>query len=158
MPHVWHWLHDHLVAVWQWLGSALPGQAAFLGTLIGSSIGLMALLFGALFNAYLTRNRDDRLRREDQRSVAVALLAELSGIHHELFRSSEDIQKLQNRDDPKQDHFLVRDVSQAVRIFPEIISKIGLLDPDTIQRTSNAYHAVEHRYGMRLLFIGDGQV
>jgi hypothetical protein len=53
------------------------GEAAFVGALIGSSIGLVALLLGALFNAELNRRRDDRLRREDRRAVATALRAEL---------------------------------------------------------------------------------
>jgi hypothetical protein len=55
---------------WQWLEDASQGQATFIGSLIGSSIGLIALLLGALFNAHLNRRRDDRLRREEQRATA----------------------------------------------------------------------------------------
>jgi hypothetical protein len=42
-------------------------------------VGLLALLLGALANAGLNRNRDDRLRREDHRAIATALRAELEG-------------------------------------------------------------------------------
>jgi hypothetical protein len=58
---------------WQWLQTASQGQAIFVGTLVGSFFGLIALLLGALFNAELNRRRDDRLRTEEQRAVATAL-------------------------------------------------------------------------------------
>jgi len=38
----------------------LQGQAAFLGSLTGGLIGLVALLLGALFNTHLNRRRDHR--------------------------------------------------------------------------------------------------
>jgi hypothetical protein len=61
--------------LWQRLHDTSPGQPTFLGALIG----FLALLGGALFNAWLNRRRDDRLRREEQRAVATALRAELAG-------------------------------------------------------------------------------
>jgi hypothetical protein len=67
------------LSFWQWLQTASQGQASFVGTLMGSFFGLLALLLGALANAGLNRNRDDRLRREDQRAIATALRAELEG-------------------------------------------------------------------------------
>ncbi len=60
-----------------WLNTLSPGAASFLGSLTGASVGLMALLLGALFNAHLNRSRDDRLRKEDARALAAALRAEL---------------------------------------------------------------------------------
>lgn len=51
-----------------------------IGALVGSLGGLLAILGGALYNAALTRDRDDRLRREDARSLAIALHGELLAI------------------------------------------------------------------------------
>ncbi len=50
-----------------------------LGTLIGSSLGLIAILAGALFNAQLNRKRDDLLRENDASALRAALIAELTG-------------------------------------------------------------------------------
>jgi hypothetical protein len=50
------------VEFWKWLGALPPSSASFVGTVTGSSLGLIALLLGALFNARLNRRRDDKLR------------------------------------------------------------------------------------------------
>lgn len=47
------------------------------GALLGPFFGLVALMLGALYNAKLNRDRDERLREEDARSLAAALLAEI---------------------------------------------------------------------------------
>jgi hypothetical protein len=47
---------------WDWIGTLPQGSASFLGTLAGSTLGLFAILAGALFNAHLNRRRDDALR------------------------------------------------------------------------------------------------
>jgi hypothetical protein len=78
------WICTYSVSLWAWLLDASPGQATFLGTLTGSSIGLFALLLGALFNAHLNPRRDDRLRREDRAALTAALLAELGGFRDRL--------------------------------------------------------------------------
>ena len=113
-------------------------------------MGLLALLGGALFNAHLNRRRDNQLRKEDQCSLAAALKAELAGIDDALAKSSDDLRK---KDLSKQTNVFVGDVSQSVRILPASISKIGLLDQDTIQHVMNAYFAVE-QHVERLLLRG----
>ena len=60
-----------------WLNQQPQGTASFIGTLAGSTIGFLALLAGAMFNARLNRRRDDRLRDQDRTSLATALYAEL---------------------------------------------------------------------------------
>ena len=70
--------------MFEWLQGLSGGAAAFVGSLTGSAIGLVALLLGALFNAYLNRRRDDALRNADARSVAAALRAELITIEEML--------------------------------------------------------------------------
>jgi hypothetical protein len=136
---------------WQWLQTASQGQAAFVGTLTGSFFGLVALLLGALFNAHLNRRRDDRLRREDHRAVAAALRAELEGL-----RGTYDA----NAKAMSQEGFLqpdeqiqVPDLAQSIRVMPEVVSKLGLLDETTISAVLKAYGMVEE-FSAKLLLLG----
>lgn len=48
-------------AFWDWLTALPSGAAGFLGTLAGSTLGLLALILGALLNASLNRKRDDQI-------------------------------------------------------------------------------------------------
>jgi hypothetical protein len=115
--------------MWEWLHDASPGEATFLGSLTGSSIGLVALLLGALFNAHLNRRRDDQLRREEQRTVATALHAELVGWRDRL-QSTIALM----RSEPE----VGRPVLTA-RLFPDMIPKLGFLPSATIQNVVAAY-------------------
>lgn len=47
-----------------------------IGALIGPFFGLVALMFGALYNAKITRDRDDRQREQEKCALAAALSAE----------------------------------------------------------------------------------
>ena len=62
---------------WQDIVAQPPSAAAFLGALAGAGGGLLAIILGALLNAELNRRRDDRLRREKTRALAVAISGEL---------------------------------------------------------------------------------
>jgi hypothetical protein len=136
---------------WQWLHTASQGEAAFVGTLTGSTIGLVALLLGALFNAELNRRRDDRLRKEDQRAVATALRAELEGLHRTL---KENAETLRQDDYVKADQQVnVPDLAQSIQIMPKVVSKLGLLDRRIIDAVITAYGVVE-AYSAKLLLLG----
>jgi hypothetical protein len=139
------------LSFWQWLQTASQGQAAFVGVLIGSSIGLVALLFGALFNAELNRRRDDRLRREDQRAVATALRAELEGLRRTLNDAAETVSQEGYRTADEQ--VQVPDLAQSIRIMPELVSKLGLLDGKIISAVVDAYGMAEE-YSAKLLLLG----
>jgi hypothetical protein len=121
-----------LSGFWQSLQTASQGQASFLGTLTGSSIGLVALLLGALFNAHLNRKRDDRLRLEEQRVVATALHAELVGWRKRL---------QSNIDSVKADSEKWKSVPilSRPRLFPELIAKLGFLPSAIIESVVAAY-------------------
>ena len=54
-----------------------PSAAAFLGALAGAGGGLLAIILGALLNAELNRRRDDRLRDEERKAVAVEAQADM---------------------------------------------------------------------------------
>jgi hypothetical protein len=120
--------------MWQWLHDLSPGQATFFGSLTGSSIGLFALLIGAWCNACLNRKRDNRLRREDQRAMAVALKTELAEWSRVLgaFGSRE----------PK--GASVGFPAPTTRLLPHMVPKLGLLRPATIDNVIAAYDPGDH--------------
>jgi hypothetical protein len=96
--------------MWQWLHDLQPGRATFLGWVVG----FVTLVGGALINAHLNRRRDDRLRKEDQRVVASALLAELVGLRDSLQSNPEWLSRAQNAvDDGGTKDFLIRDVARV---------------------------------------------
>jgi hypothetical protein len=133
-----------LSSLWQWLYDTSPGQATFLG----SVFGFFALLGGALFNAWLNRRRDNWLRREEQRGVATALRAELAGCRRALLTNAQQLK------DPQAGTFLMPDLAHSIRIMPEMVSKFGLLDEETIDQVTNAYLAVEQHSEQLLLLYG----
>jgi hypothetical protein len=139
------------LSFWQWLQTASQGQASFVGTLMGSFFGLLALLLGALANAGLNRNRDDRLRREDQRAIATALRAELEGFHRTL---KENAETLRQEDYVKAvQQVNMPDLAQSIQIMPKVVSKLGLLDGKIIGAVITAYGVVE-AYSAKLLLLG----
>ena len=143
---VWDWELGLASGFWSWLHETSPGQATFLGSLFG----FLALLGGALFNAWLNRRRDDRLRQQDRRAIATALKAELAELRGILLSNTEDLQKKQLETG---DMILVQDFAQSVRIMPEMIDKAGLLDPETIQSVISAHMGIEE-YCERMLAVG----
>lgn len=139
------------MALWDWLVSLPPGAAGFVGTLAGSSFGLIALLLGALFNARLNRKRDDRIRDEEARAIRTALKAELSGIYDSLVRNADMLEQ-----DPPTGDFTVPDPSHGVRVMPVALPKLGLLSEATIRQTLDAYVSLD-QYAEGLLLMG-GQI
>ena len=141
------------LSFWQWLQTASQGQASFVGTLMGSFFGLVALLLGALFNAWLNRRRDDRLRREDQRTVAAALRAELEGLHRSLKENAETLSQEDYVKADQDQQINVPDLAQSIRIMPKVVSKLGLLGGKTIGAVITAYGVVE-AYSAKVLLLG----
>jgi hypothetical protein len=133
--------------MWQWLHDLSPGQATFLGWVVG----FVTVVGGALLNAHLNRWRDDRLRQEDRRALATALKAELAGLERILLSNAEDLRKKQPLESDVS--ILIQDLAQSVRIMPEMIDKLGLLDPETIQSVIAAHMVVE-QYCERLQMLG----
>lgn len=123
---------------WDWLAKLPPGSASFVGTLTGSSLGLVALLLGALFNARLNRRRDNELRDADRLGLASALYAELKSIHRALV---ENAQYLTDKPPDSDGGFMVP--GPSIKILPEILPKIGLLRADTIRKVMDAYAMAE---------------
>lgn len=138
---MWDWqLTGALQSFSNWLQALSPGPASFLGSFTGASIGLFALLIGAMFNAHLYRRRDDRLRRIEARAAATALKAELTGINQALM---QNIANTETQRPPPGGGYYVPDLSQGIRAYPYVLPKIGLFDSGTIQLVLVAYAIVE---------------
>jgi hypothetical protein len=116
--------------------------------LTGSFLGLVTLLPGALFNARLNRRRDDTLKEADRTALAQALHAELSGLHRSFV---ENAQHLTENRSVEGGGFVVP--CPTVKIFPEMLPKIGLLQSDTIKAVMGAYILTE-QYHYQLILLG----
>jgi hypothetical protein len=132
--------------MWEWLQGLSGGAATFVGSLTGSLVGLLAILAGAMFNAHLNRRRDDRLRKEETRAVAVAVQSELTGFHRTLTANARELR------DVKAD-FVVPELGRSIRVMPELLSKLGYLNADTIRFVIDAYLVIE-QYGGHLILRG----
>lgn len=136
----------------EWLGKLPPSAATFLGTLLGSSLGLVALLIGAFVNADLNRRRDDRLRSEEALSVRSALAGELTGIQIAFNGLADQVEKdVGNTEWPQ---FLVPDLTSLVRVMPLLLPKFGLLPPEIVRQVIDVYVTVEHFRPTLLLLDG----
>src|SRR6185312_6320724 len=125
-----------------------PANASFIGTLTGSSLGLVAILLGALFNAHLNRCRDDRLREADRIALASTLYAELRGVHQSLVKNAEYI----IAEDLSRD--AVFSIPQPViSAMPDLLPRLGLLSTDTIRKVLDAY-IVGQQYLVDLIVMG----
>src|SRR5262245_12463618 len=85
-----------MTSFWQWVGTLSQGQASFLGSVtgagLGSGLGLLAIILGAMYNARKNRQRDDRLREHDRQAVAIALHAELSITYKALLEGALELE------------------------------------------------------------------
>jgi hypothetical protein len=128
------------MTVQEWFLAVSPNVAIFFGAVTGSFVGLFALLLGALYNARLNRARDAWLRTEERKSLAAALSAELSSVADALNRNKTDLQKPGDLGDQQ---ILVPDIAHAIRIFPGLIDKLGLLDAETIRKVIDAHVLID---------------
>lgn len=134
---------------WKWLATLPPGSASFIGTLTGSSFGLLAILAGALFNARLNRKRDERLREEERIALASSLYAELAGIHRTMTTNSQRL--TESPPDGDEVSMIPR---PTIKILPEVQSKFGLLKSDTVRNVIDAYIVIEQYLDMVILIGG----
>lgn len=118
---------------------------------MGWVVGFVTLVGGALLNSWLNRKRDDWLRREDQRAVATALRAELVTLSLSINSNCETLKK-EGYLKPDEG-FVTPDYSHSVRIMPEMVPKLGLLDQETTESVVDAYVALEGFYE-RLILVG----
>lgn len=106
------------------------------GDALGSAIGLVAILLGALYNARLMRRRDDKIMNDEAKAIAVAIGAEMK-VHAELLCGrmrqaflgpdgrSEALMKALRATDPV--------------VWPALASRVGILDPDLAEKTVRSW-------------------
>lgn len=94
-----------LVEAWRWIETLPTSAAAFLGTLTGASLGLFAILLGALYNAHLNRQRDERLRNEDRTALIAGFAAELESVDSRIGTLRETLENV---------HQVYRDIMDKV--------------------------------------------
>lgn len=136
-----------------WLATQPAAVATFLGTLVGSSVGLVALLLGALFNARLNRLRDDRLRAEEARSIRGALSGELEGLRDAFGRMADKLEKDAHEMSANGASFLVPNINSGIRVMPALLPKFGLLSADLVRGTLNVYVEIE-QFRPNLVLLG----
>jgi hypothetical protein len=118
-----------------------PNVTSMFGSFIGSFVGLIALLLGALFNAYLARRRDDRIRKHDAKALISAIKAELQYFKKAFGIGSEALQN--NKNDQSSNYVLAHDISKSVRVLPVVITNIGLLESETVAEVLRAYAIID---------------
>jgi hypothetical protein len=115
------------------------GAATFVGAATGASILFVALMLSVLYNARQKRLRDDRLRAQEASALATGLKSELTRISKTLRESI-----LYLRDKPSGEQgYVVPDLRRSVRMFPQTLDKLGLLDSDTLQAVFGAYTIID---------------
>ncbi|GAA0694602.1 hypothetical protein GCM10009429_21090 [Dyella marensis] len=105
----------------------------WLGNAIGSSIGFLALVLGALLNAHLNRRRDDRMRGENVDSVLAAAVAELIAMSLALKDRLGYLHWFVHQPNPSADVEAVaaRCAPPISIVLDKIGGQLGLLDPKT---------------------------
>ena len=112
----WVYAHETLVA----------GLTAVIAALIGFG-GIIA---AALYNAKLTRDRDDRLRREEARALAAAIGAELRSFMVVAGSRSELLRRLKSAQDDTTDWHVKSLAFPAGPVVDATIRNLGLLGPE----------------------------
>jgi hypothetical protein len=138
-----------------WLAEQPPSVATFLGTLTGSLFGLLAILAGALFNAHLNRNRDDRLRNEEARALRTALVGELTGIRDAFKVMSQ--RAVNNEPAIAGDGILVPDFAAGERVMPLLLPRFGLLSSDQVRQVIDAYVTID-QFHDKLMLLAHGEL
>jgi hypothetical protein len=134
-----------------WIATFPPGSAPVMGPLVGSALGLIVILLGALFNAHLNRRRDERLLNSERRALAAALTAELTSVKETLLGNAT---MLKDNPPPPDGGFVVPDIAHSAQIFPQVLPKIGLLQqPDVIKAVVGA-HILIAQYCENLILLG----
>ena len=100
---------------------------------LGAVIGFFALMAAALWNFQLNRKRDKQIRAEESNAVLSALYGEILFLRSETANLARIVARRETRGDGEYDEQFVADYRppDAV-VFPAIISKLGLLQPQAL--------------------------
>jgi hypothetical protein len=111
--------------------------------LIGSLFGFGALTWGALYNFKLNRQRDDRLREMEGRTVALALYSEINMLRRDIAKLAVGIAgrflRSGGYEDEVPSYFLELYPMPEPTLYAALAPKIGLLDADLLLRITTFY-------------------
>jgi hypothetical protein len=111
--------------------------------LMGTALGFGALTWGALYNYRLGRKRDDAIREQEARSVALGLYSEINLISKELAKSANSIGRWFLRagvhGDGLPSHFSDSFVLPESTLFKALAPKVGMLSPDVLMSVTRFY-------------------
>jgi hypothetical protein len=111
---------------------------------IGSLLGLLALVGGALFNFHLNRRRDAALQAEEKRSVAAAIYGELVLLRQEAAKLATSVAQAEynavGTGNPTVDsNFLEAHTMPEPFLYRALAAKLGLLDADILLAVAKFY-------------------
>lgn len=117
---------------------------------IGSLLGFVALIVGALFNFNLNRKRDERLRGEEVIAIASALYAEIALTRRSVARMANAVGSRYFRhglrgddSEPYDKHFIEQYQLPALKLYPVLANKVGLLPSQLALEVVRFYSRVE---------------
>lgn len=117
---------------------------------IGSLLGFVALMLGALWNFHLNRKRDAALRKEEGLSVTVAIYSEIVQLRREaatLAKLVSSIARHSGHGEPGvikiDEHFLEAHAPTEPSIYKALASKVGLLSVDVVLPIAEFYRQYE---------------
>lgn len=105
------------------------------GSLVGPFLGLIALMLGALYNAKLNRDRDDRLREHDIKSLSAAFANEIFSVCDDIAGIDAYVESLRaenNRNNPDRINIIRAQIQLfgSFDVFEANLNRLDLLDPD----------------------------
>jgi hypothetical protein len=113
---------------------------------IGSVVGFLALLMGALYNAKLNRERDEKVRDSEARSVATAIYNEMIVLRREVADRARTVAAIYARNGTERyktafdDHFLKANQLSEPMIYNALLPKIGLLEANLLAGVVRFYY------------------
>lgn len=118
---------------------------SWMGNVIGAAIGLVAILIGALWNAYLMRKRDAHLREQETRSISSALASELRTTLD--MTAARFMQAALDRGGMSKEVLLALKPSALV-VWPKLADKLGLLEPRAAVAAIQAFSLLDWHMAM----------
>lgn len=108
-------------------------------TAIGSVLGFIALIAGALWNFHLNRKRDASLRKEESLSIAAALYGEIVLLRQEAASLARAVARVHINVGTRRDsitkfdrHFVEAHELSEPLLYKALATKIGLLDAELV--------------------------
>ncbi len=109
---------------------------AWFGDALGSAIGLVAILLGALYNARLTRRRDNKIMSDEQKSVAMAIGTEMA-VYAEMLCGR--LAQASAGGEGQTAGVIVSLRAPEAVVWPRLAGKVGGLDSEVCAKTVKAW-------------------